>query len=487
MAYRQIIRATTIFGGVQIIQIVIGIVRSKFIAVLLGPAGIGLIGLFQAGTGLISGFTNFSLSTSAIKSISSAQAEDDEEKVGRVIAVFRLFVWATGLFGLLLTLGLSSYLSQITFGNKGYTGAFALLSIIVFLNQISTGQEVLLRAGRQVKLMAKSSVIGSIFGLLASMPFYYFYGMRGIIPALIITAFASLFFSWYFASKLNLKKVKIDYSGIKVEGKEMLKMGFIISLSGIITLVFSYLVRIFISNYGSVTEVGLYNAGFTIVNTYVAMIFTAMGTDYYPKLLGVANNVQKSNEAINQQAEISILILSPLIMIFIVFIKWVVFLLYSEAFLPINLMILFAASGTLFKALSWSMSLLVLAKSAGKLFFYNELVASIYTFALNLVGYYYYGLTGLGLSYLISYSLYALQVFFVSNKLFGFEMNNDFKLVFVINSFLVIMCLLIVLISEEGLLMYSLGVFLIFASLWFNIYHLDKRLVFGTRRLRFLK
>ena len=486
-AYRQIIRATTIFGGVQIIQVIIGIVRSKFIAVLLGPAGIGLMGLFQAGTGLISGLTNFGLSTSAIKSISLAQAEDDDEKVGRVIAVFRRLVWATGLLGLLITLGLSSYLSQITFGNKGFTWAFALLSIIVLINQIITGQEVLLRAMRQVKLMAKSTVIGSIFGLLTSTPFYYFYGMEGIVPALIISASTSLFFSWYFASKLSLNIVQIDFSTVKLEGKEMLKMGLMISFGGVTTLVFSYLVRIFISNYGSITDVGLYNAGFTIVNTYVGMIFTAMATDYYPKLSGVAHDVQKSNRAINQQAEISILILSPIILIFIVFIKWVVFIFYSKAFLPINLMILFAVAGTLFKAVSWAISFLFLAKSSGKLFFWNELIANIYMFAANLVGYYYFGLTGLGLSYLISYSLYALQVFFVSHKLFGFEMNNDFMLVFVINSFLVIMCLLIVLIREEGLLMYSLGIFLIFASLWFNIYHLDKRLVFGTRRLRFLK
>jgi O-antigen/teichoic acid export membrane protein len=486
-AYRQIIRTTTIFGGVQIIQIIIGIVRSKIIAVLLGPAGIGLMGLFQAGTGLISGLTNFGLSTSAIKSISLAQAEDDDKKVGRIIAVFRRLVWATGLLGLLLTLGLSSYLSQITFGNKGYTWAFALLSIIVLINQISTGQEVLLRAMRQVKLMAKSSVIGSICGLLISLPFYYFYGMEGIVPALIIAAFTSLFFTWFFASKLSLNIVQVDFSTVKLEGKEMLKMGFMISFSGVITLVFSYLVRIFISNYGSVTDVGLYNAGFTIVNTYVGMIFTAMATDYYPKLSGVSNDVQKSNMAINQQAEISILILSPIIMIFIVFIKWVVFLFYSEAFLPINLMILFAVTGTLFKALSWAISFLLLAKSTGKLFFWNELIASIYMLAGNLAGYYYFGLTGLGLSYLFSYALYALQVFFISKKLFGFEMNNEFKIVFIINSFLMIMCLLIALTVEDGWLMYSSGIFLILASLWFNIYHLEKRLVFGTRLLRFWK
>ena len=147
--YRQIMKATSIFGGVQVFRIMIGIFRSKFIAVILGPAGMGLSGLLQAGTGMIAGLTNFGLSSSAIKNISAAQAEEDEEKVGRVIAVFRRLVWATGLLGLIVTLGLSSFLSQLTFGNKDYTWAFALLSITLLINQISAGQGVLLRAMRE--------------------------------------------------------------------------------------------------------------------------------------------------------------------------------------------------------------------------------------------------------------------------------------------------------------------------------------------------
>ncbi|EKB49154.1 O-antigen translocase [Cecembia lonarensis] len=475
-AYRQIMKATSIFGGVQVFQILIGIVRSKFIAVLLGPAGMGLAGLLQAGNGMIAGLTNFGLSSSAIKNISAAHAEGDEEKVGRIIAVFRRLVWATGLLGLIITLGLSSYLSQLTFGNKDYTWAFALLSITLLINQISAGQGVLLRAMREVKLMAKSSMIGSVLGLVTTIPLYYFYGMDGIVPALILAAFTSLFLSWYFASKLSFKKVKVDFSTVKIEGKDMLTMGFMISLSGIITLAFSYLVRIFISNYGSVDDVGLYNAGFAIINTYVGMIFTAMATDYYPKLSGVAHDVDKMNQTINQQAEIAILILSPIILVFIVFIKWVVFLLYSEAFLPVNQMILFAAAGMLFKALSWAIAFVFLAKSASKLFFWNELITNIYMLGLNLAGYYWYGLTGLGISFLVTYVLYACQVYLVSKTLFKFKIDSVLVKIFFLNLTLTVICLLVVLLIMDIYLMYLIGLILIVVSAIYNLINLDKRM-----------
>lgn len=474
-SYRQIMKATSIFGGVQVFQIIIVAIRSKFIAVLLGPAGMGLSGLLQAGTGMIAGFTSFGLSTSAVKNISAAQAEKNEEKVGRIIAVFRRLVWATGLLGLLVTLGLSSYLSQITFGNKEYTWAFALLSITLLINQISAGQGVLLIAMRQVKLMAKSSMIGSVLGLLTTIPLYYIYGMDGIVPALIIAAFTSLYLTWYFSSKLSFKKVKVDFSTIKLEGKEMLIMGFMISLSGIITIAFSYLVRIFISIYGSIDDVGLYNAGFAIINTYVGMIFTAMATDYYPKLSGVAHDVDKMNQTINQQAEIAILILSPIILVFIVFIKWVIFLLYSEAFLPVNQMILFAGAGMLFKALSWAIAFVFLAKSASKFFFWNELIFNIYMLCLNLAGYYWYGLTGLGVSFLLAYILYAFQVYLVSKSLFKFKIDSELVKIFFVNLALTVLCLLVVLLILDSYLIYLIGLFLIVVSAIYNLYNLDKR------------
>jgi len=67
---------------------------------------------------------------------------------------------------------------------------------------------------------------------------------------------------------------------------------------------------------GGVAQVGLYNAGFMIINTYVGLVFTAMATDYYPRLAGVANDVSKTNTTINQQIEIAIIILAPILTIF---------------------------------------------------------------------------------------------------------------------------------------------------------------------------
>lgn len=474
-SYRQIMKTTSIFGGVQVFQIIIGIVRSKFIAVLLGPLGMGISGLLTTTVGFISALTSFGLSTSAVKDVSAAYSTGNQTRVATIVIVFRRWVWVTGLLGTILTIILSPWLSQITFGNYDYTLAFVLISVTLLLNQISGGQGVLLRGMRQVGYMAKSGIIGSVLGLITTIPLYYIWGINGIVPAIVISAVTSLFLTWYFARKLNVQTVYVSKARTIAEGKGMLKMGFMISLSGLITLGASYIVRIFIGRTGGVDQVGLYNAGFAIINTYVGMIFTAMSTDYYPRLSAVASSNQECSKTINQQAEIALLILSPVIMVFLVFINWVVILLYSNQFMPVNDMILYAALGMFFKAASWAIAFIFLAKGASKLFFWNELITNIYLLALNVAGYYFWGLTGLGISFLAAYLFYLVQVYLVANRKFEFSFSKEFYKIFILQFLLATSCFLIMRWVPKPT-SYLAGATLIILSSTHAIYELNKRL-----------
>lgn len=474
-SYRQIMKATSIFGGVQVFNIAISIIRSKFVAVLLGPAGMGIMGMLQATAGMVAAITNFGLGTSAVKDISVSHATGNAIRVSTVVTVFRRLVWITGLLGAVLTLVLSPWLSQITFGNKEYVWAFIWISVTLLLNQISSGQSVLLRGTRQIKAMAQSGMIGSVLGLLTSVPLYYFFGLKGIVPGIIISAITSLIITWYYARRIEIKPVFVSKARTIAEGKGMLKMGFMISLSGLITLGASYIVRLFISNTGGVADVGLYNAGFAIINTYVGLIFTAMGTDYYPRLAAVSHSNTESRTIINQQAEIALLILAPIIMIFLVFINWVVILLYSNQFVAVNDMILYAALGIFFKAASWTVGFLFLAKGAIKLFFWNELIGNIYVLLLNLFCYHFWGLTGMGISFLVGYFIYLIQVFLISKINYEFSFSQEFIKIYGIQLLLAIACLAVVKLTPAPY-SYIAGSFIIVGSAWHALSEMDKRL-----------
>lgn len=481
-AYRQIMKATSIFGGVQVFQIIIKIISSKFIAVLLGPLGMGIAGLLTSTTGFIAALTNFGLSTSAVRDVAAAHSSGNELRVRTTVTVFRRLVWYTGMLGALLTLILSPWLSQISFGNRDYTYAFMIISVTLLINQLSAGQGVLLRGLREIKYLAKSSMIGSLLGLFTTIPLYYFFGVDGIVPGIIVTASTAFLLTWFFASKLNVKPIYVSSIRTIAEGKGMLKMGFMISLSGLITLGASYIVRIFISNTGGVDQVGLYSAGFAIINTYVGLVFSAMSTDYYPRLSAVAHDNFKSKTLMNQQAEINILVLAPIIMIFLVFINWVVIILYSKRFLEVNSMILFAALGMFFKAASHSISFILLAKGASKLFFWNELITNIYLLILNLIGYKLFGLTGMGVSFLVAYFLYFIQVLVISRWVFNFNFRLEFYRIFIPQIFLAILCFLNTKLLSAPY-SYYLGSIFIVLSIYYSYKGLDKRIDLKTFKI----
>jgi O-antigen/teichoic acid export membrane protein len=476
-SYRQILKATSVFGGVQIFNVLILIIRSKLIAILLGPYGMGIAGLLNSTIGIIGFLTNFGLGTSAVKDISAANSLNNEEHIGRIIAVYKKLVWVTGIFGVLVTLIFSSLISKIVFGNSNYTMAFLLLSITLLATQLSSGQNVILQGLRKHKLLAKAKMLGTFFGLIISLPIYYYYGIEGIVFAIIASSFITLIISTIYSKKISVKKPHISFRIIRDEGKGMIKMGLVMSSSLLISNLTSYLVGIYISRRGSVNDVGLYNAGFSLISNYVGLIFIAMSMDYYPRLSAVANDQKQSSRLTNQQAEISILIIGPILNVFFIFINWIVILFYSQKFTPINEMIHYAALGIYFKAASWCLSTIFAAKGDSKLYFLNELFGCIYGLLFNVLGYYFGGLNGLGVSFLLSYAVYFIQVFFVVKIKYQFAFFGGFYKIFLVQIGIGFICFLIAKLIPAPI-SYMIGIPFIVFSIIFSFRQIQQRLGF---------
>ncbi len=225
-----------LFGGVQVINIIISIIRSKMVAVLLGPSGMGVMGLLSSTVGIVGSLTNFGLGTSAVKDIAAASATDDQAKIAETVTVLRRLVWVTGLLGSLLVLVFSPWLSQISFGNNDFTLGFAWLSVTLLFSQLSSGQLVILQGMRRLRDLAKANLCGSALGLVVTVPLYYIWGLDGIVPGMIGTSFLALSLSWYFSRSVILPRVTVSMSQTWASGNAMMRMGFLISLSGLLTV-----------------------------------------------------------------------------------------------------------------------------------------------------------------------------------------------------------------------------------------------------------
>lgn len=416
---------------------------------LLGPSGMGIYGLFTQTEAMIRSSTSFGLSSSAVRNISEARATNDKNKIITITSIFRKIIWITGLFGTFVCFCGAPLWSKIAFGNYNFTLGFIVLSCAMLFQQLSLGQTAIFQGLQKYSIMAKSNVIGSLLGLLVSIPIYFIWKVDAIVPVLVLSSITTLLVTNHFFRKLQLPKEKVDKLNFRNESKNMIIMGLSISLSGIVETIVAYYIRIYIGNVGGLSEVGLFTAGFAIVETYIGLIMTSMGSDYYPRLSGMSHNKSKFNQTINSQLEISLLLIAPIISIFIVLLEIVIVLLYSEKFLPAKGMMLWAVYGCFFKAVSWCLSYAIISKGDHKAFIYNELGAKLYTVPLKLIGYSLGGLTGIGIAYLIGYILYAIQVYFVCHHRYDVDIRkNVIRLFLKYLPFLTICLIVSIMISD---------------------------------------
>ena len=474
-SYRTIIKATSLFGGVQVYQILIQIIKSKFIAILLGPAGVGVLGLYQSAIDMIKQLTSFGLSQSAVRDVSEANGTCDMAHITRTITVVHRLVWLTGLLGSLVVILVSPFLSQLTFGDNTYILSFVILSVILLLDQLCAGQKVILQGTRRLKDLAKASAIGVTVGLLACIPIFYWLGIKGIVPTLILNSLIALLLSWYYSKKIKIERISLSFREVLAEGGVMLKLGIALSFGSLLTAASAYILRGYIRSVGGTDEVGVFTAGYSIMSTYVGMVFAALSTDYYPRLAAVNNDEKECRDLVNYQGEIATLILMPLLIICMVFMPVIIKILYSEKFLGASIYTIWAAAGMIFKLGSWVIAYQFIAKGDSKVFIFNEASCCAYMLILNIFGYILFGLEGLGVSFVLGYLLYYLQVLFVSKRKYDYRMSSAFCRLFLISLF-INACALCIVLTIDGMMKYLLGSIVIVISLSISLIGIRQRI-----------
>lgn len=473
-SYRQVMKATSLFGGVQVFKIIISIVRSKFIALWIGPTGYGIASLFTSTLGLVQGMTNFGLDRSAVKDISFSQNENPG-KTARTVFILRRLVWFTAVFGSLVMIFGSPWFSEFAFDTREHTWSFVLISLALLFNQLSSGQLAVLQGLRRLKKLAKANLYGNLVALILTLPLYYFFRIEAIVPAIIISSLVAFIFTFYYSQTEELAKVNMTTKEVFKQGKPMIRLGVMLSISSMIGLVVAYMVQIFISQTGGLSEVGMYNAGFVILNSYVGLIFTAMETDYFPRLSAIVDKVEAIRRTVFEQALIAILLITPIVVLFLMVAPLIIVLLYSEEFTPIISMVRWGILGMVFKAVSFSMGYILIAKGDSKLFIKTSIGFNSLLLAMNLLGYYYAGLEGLGISFLVYFIIHFFAVGIITKIKYDFYFENEFYQIFGV---CILFCGVAFLITymENPYLRFSILIVLSLLSIVFSYIQLDKKL-----------
>lgn len=403
-----VLKAMSVFGGVQVLNILCSIIRTKLVAIWIGPVGMGLFGLYNTAIEMIGAITQLGVRNSAVRDIAASSGS----RISMIIVVVRRWAWFLGLLGAFATLTLSPLLSQWTFGDERHIWGFVALSIVLLFNSLTGGELAILQGLQKLKRFANASLIGAVGGLVVSVPMFYYWGIDSIIPSIIVYAIITLLGTFFFRER-NKPLSNVDYKTTFNEGKGFVVLGFYMTISSFVVLLSSYIFMSYLNSHSGTDMVGYYQAGFTLVSKYVGLVFVAISVEYYPRLAKVIHSANRTKIFVSHEISIVLWVLMPVIAIFIATDNWIINLLYDTNFEIISTFITGAIIGTVFRVVSSCMAFVIIAKGDGFVYLITELCSSAIGLVFNIIAYNYGGLTALGYSYTGWYLSYALIIYVV--------------------------------------------------------------------------
>ena len=403
----------------------ISMVRTKAVAIFLGPAGMGLVGLYTTAIGFVSTFSALGISNSAVKQVAEADGQGDEVSLTRTIKALRRICYATGFLGWALTAIFARPLSLWVFGSHDHAWALAILGATILLADISGGQSALLQGKRRIGDLARLNVLSSVIGSIVSVTIYAFLHERGIIPVMLVTAAISLGSSWWFARRVSIVEMEFSWRDTWPAARRMIQLGVAFMWSAVLVSGLALATRALIAHMFGLNANGIYQAAWGISGMFAGFITGAMGTDFYPRLTGASQNNELVNRLVNEQTEIGILLALPGLIGTLMFAPWAMRIFYSAKFLPGAELLPWFVLGIFGRVLSWPMAFIMLAKGEGRWYALSETAASILHLSLIFCFMRAFGLWGVALAFAVMYFTYTIMVYFISRRLTGFAWTSS--------------------------------------------------------------
>lgn len=422
--YSHILKYTGIFGGVQGISILIGVVRNKLVAMLLGPSGMGLLSLFNSTLRLFGDSTNLGIPMSAVREISEAYEGGDVRLLAERICLIRSWCMITALLGAVLCMALSPMLSRWVFSTDDHTLHFFMLSPVIALTAIMGGELAVLKGTRRLKQLAVTSLYNVIGTLVLTVPMYFIWLEKAVVPSIIVIALLQMLVTIRFSYRSYPARFSFRFLFIR-KGFSMVKLGVAFVLAGVLSSGEEFLIRLFLTYHGGLESVGIFNAGYMMAITYSGMVFSAMETDYFPRLSAFDHTGPDFNRVVSQQIEVSLLLMAPLLVIFLFSLPVLVPLLYSGKFLPVIDMVRIAILALYLRAVCVPVEYIPLSRGDSRSFLFQESTYDILAVVCVAIGFQMKGFLGCGFGFLVAGVINLVVVWTYARFHFGYRPSGN--------------------------------------------------------------
>ena len=417
---RGLIRSMLVIGSAQAVNILISIVRIKVLAVLLGPSGVGLLSIYNNLLEMVKQTAGLGMGSSGVRQIVSSCGEEVAlNRVRRVLFAAHLI---QGMLAMLAVWLLREQIATWLFGNATRATEVGLIGIAILLGLLGTAQTALLQGMRRIDDLGRVTVIGAFVGSVAGLVAVWMQGESGLIWFILVQPLAVVLIALHYSRSLP-KPTTASLSLVETWDiwKPMAKLGAAFMLGGLATTATLLLVRGRISQELGLDAAGHFAAAWGIAMTYLGFLLGAMGADYYPRLTEVIHDRVTAVRLMNDQAQLSLAIGGPVILLLIGLAPWVITLLYSSEFGPAVTLLQWQTLGNVFKLASWALGFSLAASARSKTFLLVQVNFNILFLLMLWPTLASFGIIAVGPAFTIAYILHFCLLIVLVRRTHGFR------------------------------------------------------------------
>lgn len=400
-SYRSIVKGAGLFGASKAVNILAALVRTKCAAWMIGTVGVGMNSLFYTVQMFSTQLMGLGLSIGSVKQLSDAYASGDVEYIARHVKHVRLLGLLCGGAAIFLLSLLAPLLSQLYFGTWHYVPHFMLLGIGVAALILCDVEQSVMRSLQHTSQLALSMLLSALSTLVCTIPFYWYWGVEGVIFAIVSCAVVSaVIFLWQghrtHAYRLGFTRNSLNRDFWQ-SSLPMVRSGLAFVATGLFLQGSELILQTVLATTASLAVVGLFKVGYQCAVTYPGMVFSGVVNDYFPRLSTLPVDDREGRQVVvERQIRVMFLISLPVALLLFALAPWVIRLLLSKEFLDLVPMVRWAAFSLLCKAIYLPLGYIPLALDRRAHFMLLEGLSCLVRILVVLIGYQLNGLEGIG-------------------------------------------------------------------------------------------
>lgn len=410
-AYRRILSTTTLISGATIAIILIGAVRIKFVALELGPAGIGMLGLLSTMITLGVSVAAFGLNATAVREL--APALRSPGRTARVLLAILLVTGAGTALGLMTPLLLKAPLSWWVTNNEVPQAAIAWLGIGIAAGVISTTASAILQAYRHIVQLAIAQIISAVLGTILAILAVHYTGQNALVIVALLPNLCLLLATIAFAVRVPRPTLRgLAWKRTKPSLKRLGTLGSAVMVAALLGSVSQLLTRALVVREFGLEGSGHFQAALTLSSLNFTLILSALGTDFFPRVSAAANDKVATKLAFDQQMRVTLLILGPALagMQLVAGVALTVF--YSREFGEAAGLLRWMLVGDAIRSLGFMIGYCLLAQRDSKAHIWIEATYLIVFAPALILLVPMIGLIATGLAYVVAYAACLLVAYF---------------------------------------------------------------------------